>query len=69
MTKVNETSHRLWGFIHGYSESHSTLFFNVIIFLFLAEFFTIGMAKLKVVPSKTLIDKVIKVSLFFGLVH
>jgi hypothetical protein len=37
--------------------------------LFLAEFFIIGMAKLKVVPFETLIDKVIKVSLFFGLVN
>jgi hypothetical protein len=44
-------------------------FLMSLVFLFLAEFFTIGMAKLKVVPSETLIDKVIKVSLFFGLVN
>jgi hypothetical protein len=37
--------------------------------LFLAEFFTVGMVKLKVVPSKTLINKVIKISLFLGLVN
>ncbi len=35
-----------------------------LVFLFLAKFFTVGMVELKVVPSETLINKVIKVSLF-----
>ncbi len=44
-------------------------FLMSLVFLFLDEFFIVGMAKLKVVPFETLIDKVIKVSLFFGFVN
>jgi len=37
-----------------------------LVFLFLVEFFIVSMVELKVVPFETLIDKVIKVSLFLG---